>query len=568
MHGGSPYTSLGHSLPPEIIANIVDQLTSCGTQAAATNLTKAELSLCSRTCRYWAHKCRPLLFREVTLTSRDEALALLQFVRRSQCSIGEWIKTLVLIQREPSLPWTHLIYLQFLNGRPNLPRITHVLDGSRPTTTNEASCVQALHGLVPRSLPTFFYQCLNIRLINVLLRSASSLLRLVGRMKLCTSLYCENVSLAQCVSTTSRIHLMSARRSLIQDIQLHNCSDVWMYARLCVTTDPTTLDECQMKLPAPYIRGRELESLETMLRAICPERECRTLRLSRDEPSSSGFSISFACEQEESRPTNISVEINGDGVIIRLAITFGCRSETSSSGRWPPALLCRYDWRTVSLALSACTALNDIQIDVYANGFQVGEVERHIKDKLELQNSDRPLRITFWKCSGETSGSMWEKYVKELESTERPPASPVTSSRQGIVPAPKGVGVPLYQPESIFHRRSELALTQPTCRRGRRTQNRTCHRCRCSSSFTGWLEGGGANSLRSTRYTTTAETDMRATKTLLCLVFDSETAAHMKPLLSFTSISSRYTFRGGDEAVFRSYSALVTLFSLSILILS
>ena len=124
-------------LPAELIEEILGWLTERG--PAGLRLTKRQLSSCSLTCKYWARRCRPLLFISITLATRDDALTLLEFMHRPSCYAAAWTETLHLHQREPSYPWTHLIYMRAAQDLPNLQRVTHTLKALGPTLRERLS---------------------------------------------------------------------------------------------------------------------------------------------------------------------------------------------------------------------------------------------------------------------------------------------------------------------------------------------------------------------------------------------------------------------------------------------
>ncbi|KAI0701972.1 hypothetical protein BC835DRAFT_146342 [Cytidiella melzeri] len=352
-------------LPTELVSIILDWLTSNGT--ARLNITKAQLSSCSLTCRYWASRCRPLLFREIKLASREDAQTLLHLLQPPNSEFGVWLRFLVLIQKVPSYPWTHLIYMQLSDRIPKYIAITHVLEGntsSLHTTQN----IQFLHPSLPRTLPASLFRCFDVHLINLRFRSAFELVDLVGKLHACSFLRCKDVSWAGPVDAAPR--LKAGKRRLVDDILLHNCPDAWVYIWLCVTTKrPTSQDRLVCCAAVPYVESVELQCLGRLVESTCQTCKCGQMRLTREGPfSDTGFSLSLICEEKEKCTPDLSVQIDKDGMISSIRITFGdYRRQGLLLTKELCAAVLGMDWKAVDRSLSRCTALRELRIDIYTH---------------------------------------------------------------------------------------------------------------------------------------------------------------------------------------------------------
>lgn len=267
----------GHSLPAEVISMVVDHLIAHYT---ASPQAKRNMGLCSLTCWYWARRCRPLLFRELRLSCREDAVTLLDLARKG--GIRTWIRFLVLLQKEPSCPWTHNIYIQFQDVIPDLLEITHILEWQATDTPRTASNTRSLHPSVPRSLPAAFYRCNHVQLVNLHLRSPSNLFDLAGKLNMCTSLHCKDISWSATPGPIDHRSSRGGRRYLMREVTLENCSDLWLYTWLCVTTDSHFARNVpEDSVHVPFIRASELQLLTGFLQAmytVGPIR-CRMMRL-------------------------------------------------------------------------------------------------------------------------------------------------------------------------------------------------------------------------------------------------------------------------------------------------
>lgn len=420
-------------LPPEVISNILDAFTSSPT--GTTQPTKTELGLCSLTCRHWASKFRPLLFRKITLASHEEALLLLEFIQRPNSQVGNWINHLVLVQSEPSYPWTQLIYLRFSRQIPRSLEITHILkQNSDPTT--QAPQLLSIHPSVPKSLPSLYYRCIRAHLVNLRLRSFSNLIPLVGQLNMCTHLRCVDVSWAKPANPATCVALRAGKRRLMQDILMENCSDSWVYTWLCVTTDSCKKGAPEKGISIPFIRGAELRCLSSLICAVHSSRRCKQMRLisefyyaCRDillliiygcccgplgkELSADGFGISLVCEETEKCVPDLMVWINVKGMISNVELTYGPNRgwqtiDFPRGSTFSP----RYRWAVeVSRALAPCAELRKVRVDIDSDtqlsNVELEDASRSLVDG--LANLRNVLEIRYRDISSHPSG--WKIYT-------------------------------------------------------------------------------------------------------------------------------------------------------------
>lgn len=251
--------------------------TNCITSSEEPSLhiTKKQLSSCSMTCRYWANKCRPNIFHDLTLSSRTDARTLLSFIEDPESKIGSWIASLALKQREPSIPWTHLIYA----SRSLLDHgvsITHELSGSSPKLPLR---IRSLHPSVPRPLPLLFHRCHDVHLLDLHFQSFLDLVDLTGQLTDPVSLRCTNLTWTN--SPCGDAHeLQKGTRRLINSVLLEDCNEHWPFVWLCVTAKRPQQQRADNSVP--YIAPIDLQHVAEIVRCMSSTgKTCRRRRLIR-----------------------------------------------------------------------------------------------------------------------------------------------------------------------------------------------------------------------------------------------------------------------------------------------
>lgn len=413
------------TLPPEVTSIILEVLTSG--DAGITQSTKTELNLCSLTCRHWASKCRPLLFRKLTLASHGDALTLLELIRRPKSKIGDWISFLVLIQSEPSYPWTQLIYLRLSTRIPKTLEITHVLKWNS-TPPSKVPQNLSLHPSVPKSLPSLYYRCIRAHLINLRLRSFSNLIPLVGRLNMCNYLRCTDVSWVERADPATILSLRAGKRRLMHDVLLENCSDVWAYTWLCVTTDLRKAQAASENgLSLPFIRQNELRCLAALICAVHCSHRCKQMRLLSEFYTSpnirqiidcncccarlgedfveGGFSVSLACEEADKCVPDLLVRVDTIGTISTIELVYGIdRGRKTLHLPETSTVSPRSRWEKVIRALATCAGLRKVRVDIDTQLSNVEDASRslvyglaNLRDVLEIRHRDISSGLPGWK---------------------------------------------------------------------------------------------------------------------------------------------------------------------------
>lgn len=234
---------------------------------------KRQLATLCRTCHHFAFKLRPLLFRDLTLSSYEEARTLLFFINESPSKVSSWIRRITLRQCEPSRPWSHLIYSRLRNAVPDAVVITHELSWDSASPSAHALRIRSLHPSLPRTIPGLFMRCTHVRLMDVRFRAFEDLAALAHGLPCCISLRCTRVSWDVC----SAPRIFPRHRS-IRDILLEcsgglSAATLRRYISLLVATSHR---ETQGRYgPMPYIYHSDLDVVSRLVCATLGIKSCK-----------------------------------------------------------------------------------------------------------------------------------------------------------------------------------------------------------------------------------------------------------------------------------------------------
>lgn len=70
-------------IPPELFDPILEHICSTG---------KGGLGSCALVCKHWASRCRPALFREITLCCAQDVHEMMPLVKSSSSPIRSWVR--------------------------------------------------------------------------------------------------------------------------------------------------------------------------------------------------------------------------------------------------------------------------------------------------------------------------------------------------------------------------------------------------------------------------------------------------------------------------------------------
>lgn len=224
-------------LPSEIVNRVLDYLTDpdcCGLASP----TKKDLSSCSPTCRYWAQRCQPRLFREIALRSRADVYELLALLKDSRICASRFIRGIYL-QVAPGDPWVHLAFFLLpsnlfecfwyfcLSITENLPDSTDSTGTAPAVLGQPGPRMYCIDRLLPRTYPPP-KNLIHIVLARLTFSCFEDLLRLISSLSPLQSCRCEELSwLSRTETSPYRIRL-PAQFSSVSTI---GCTEDWALLR-------------------------------------------------------------------------------------------------------------------------------------------------------------------------------------------------------------------------------------------------------------------------------------------------------------------------------------------------
>ena len=244
-------------LPPELVHAVLIRMEDWG----ENGLVKCGLASCSLTCHHWAALIRPLLFKSLTLRSREDVSQLVAFVDSDslQPMLSGCISKLNVVEDQVSakFSWSH--QLMRLNGR--LPRIgihhwtvkgaPAASDGQRLLERRSSLPFVALPRAFPRSIlaPVTF-----LTLSGLSLRSVWDLVRFVGHQTSCEYLVLGSITFADGTIEGIGLRQERASRSVLKSIRMEDglqdhdaiqrwikTSNILFASQGCMRLDDTTL---------------------------------------------------------------------------------------------------------------------------------------------------------------------------------------------------------------------------------------------------------------------------------------------------------------------------------------
>lgn len=155
-------------------------------------MSKKDIGSCALVCRYWAHRCRPRIFKELTLRCRKDVQELCKLLDEPNTKILTYISDIILHHQGTGEPWVHLVPI-LLRPRLSDNFAWLVLKVDSPASEGHAfkSPFEGLPGnTIPRSLALFT----SLTLTNLKLRAFRDLYQLVGQLPPLRELSCTNIT--------------------------------------------------------------------------------------------------------------------------------------------------------------------------------------------------------------------------------------------------------------------------------------------------------------------------------------------------------------------------------------
>ena len=154
-------------------------------------LSKRQLGQCALVCRYWARICQPMMFEELVLRSRQDALNFFVIASSPHSKISQYVQSLDLEYTLPSPPWTHLVSLK--QSLSSCYRISLVvsLDNLQQDLGNPTLNI---HSLLPRQNPAFSARIDHLSLSDIKFPHLQSIFALAAAFPSLWTLTCKRVT--------------------------------------------------------------------------------------------------------------------------------------------------------------------------------------------------------------------------------------------------------------------------------------------------------------------------------------------------------------------------------------
>ncbi|PSS17135.1 hypothetical protein PHLCEN_2v3223 [Hermanssonia centrifuga] len=172
------------------------------------------------TCRYWAIECQSAIFRLIWLRSGKDVDKLLSLMASPLSRVASYIKTLVLIQWQPSnAPWLHLVALQLV------PKLSLDAEKLYIDRSYEPAAIRSIHDGLPRSYPSFSSRISQLDLKNAPVKSFAALLHLVDEMPSLQVLDCDEVTWPMAPDTAPVIPRQRHIPPHLHFVSMYKCTD-------------------------------------------------------------------------------------------------------------------------------------------------------------------------------------------------------------------------------------------------------------------------------------------------------------------------------------------------------
>lgn len=243
------------TLPPEIGILVLEFITS-------NAFSKRDLSTFSLVCGYWAHRCRPHLFGDLTLRSQLDLRRLLAFLDdpTSAVAFSSYIYSLTCEEHHDRLPWAHLADLLLVK---RLPRLKYLARNF--IHDNRAPAHALSKPLLPMTLPATLSglsSVTHLMLQNYHVKTFRLLTRIVCALPKLRRFDCKRLSwddnFVGWGTTMPRI------RRTLADLHAEGCSQHWPMVWLFAGIVPT-LQEIERLSPMDTLEVEGLTELAKLL---------------------------------------------------------------------------------------------------------------------------------------------------------------------------------------------------------------------------------------------------------------------------------------------------------------
>lgn len=234
----------GERIPQELFAPIIDALLY-PVRSPSRHNHKRGLALCSLTCRYWAKRIRPALFRRLTIRTLQDISDLL-YILDSRSAVepnfADCIRELV-VEHCPvdGIPWIHHVHsiLRRLRDATVSLRIINQADNSQDssTTSHTSIAMTEIPLAYPRTLPSSILPISQLLLDGLRIRHISDLVRLIYALP--TLRHCECRRLLFVDQSCHSLHTRRVlRRNMnLTSVSVSECGDGRLETQIALASD-------------------------------------------------------------------------------------------------------------------------------------------------------------------------------------------------------------------------------------------------------------------------------------------------------------------------------------------
>ncbi len=213
----------GEDVPPELFEYVLDFIDNTADIFGNSSVVmdKRDVGKCALTCRYWAQRCQPRIFDQITLRSREDVYELASFLDSPLSSVASYICRLKLEHKGSVLatPWVHLVPTLLL---PKLSLVNHNPISLHLENPVYPGSIRSIHGLLPSSCPAFSASIKHVTLKDIAFRSFNHLAHLVGELPVLFELHGVNLTWP----TSEAVTTLRTSTSLAQ-VSMSGCTNNW-----------------------------------------------------------------------------------------------------------------------------------------------------------------------------------------------------------------------------------------------------------------------------------------------------------------------------------------------------
>ncbi|KAI0090861.1 hypothetical protein BDY19DRAFT_741680 [Irpex rosettiformis] len=242
-----PTYATAADLPPELFPLILQHLTDDDQgREYSRRSTKYDLSAVSLTCRFWAERCRPHLFRSLNLQTKEHLYEFSELLDQASHALQEvtpltvHLQTLLVIPLEGGPPWIHLVFSVLRYKLPDHVSIFLGLEATRFVPRHNHP-VHSIHHSLPKSMAAFYSQYHSLYLADVHFRDVMDFVRLVNELRTLRQLRCNRLTWDKSVHSEEVWRRMRQPKCL-EHVQADDCTDNWVFLGLLAKRSFTVVE--------------------------------------------------------------------------------------------------------------------------------------------------------------------------------------------------------------------------------------------------------------------------------------------------------------------------------------